>query len=71
MIASAFQKGHSGHGREDDLDKGQEDDLDLCEGRDPSQDAIADVQVTEGDLWIMVETLEVAVRYQDEFHKSN
>ena len=65
MIASAFQKGHSGHGREDDLDKGQ------GEGRDPSQDAIADVQVTEGDLWIMVETLEVAVRYQDEFHKSN
>ena len=65
MIAFVFQKGHSGHGREDDLDKGQ------GEGRDPSQDTTADVQVTEGDLWIMLVTLDVAVRYQDEFHKSN
>ena len=30
MIAFVFQKGHSGHGREDDLDKGQ------GEGIDPS-----------------------------------
>lgn len=56
VILFLFQKGHSDHSREHDLEKGKGG------GEDPSYEAIAIEQV-RGDVWIIVATVQIEIKY--------
>lgn len=57
VILFLFQKGHSEHRGENDLEKGKRG------GEDPSYETIAVVQIREGEVWIIVVTVEVEIKY--------